>query len=104
MEDFAESSMVGVFNKVVPGGFGTIAGNWGQIANQYHTAQSYFDAFTNRGDRCTRRFRNSLAVSKSSSKMAAMGSRPDTSFDAASDITIMESIEGLEPINCEYSR
>lgn len=97
MEDFAETGMVGVFDKVVPGGFGSIAGNWGQIFHQYATYQGYLGDTILPGGTCDKRFSNAETVPMGGRKRdEKIGAKPDNTIKS-SNITIIEvrpEIEG----------
>ena len=100
MENFAEAGKIGVFDKVVPGGFGSVAGNWGQVFHQYATYQGWYDEFIHPGGTCAKRFGNSETVPKNGAKMAA-SSKPDNSFKSG-NVTIIEPKGKLEKIVCSH--
>jgi hypothetical protein len=101
MENFAEAGKIGVFDKVVPGGFGSIAGNWGQVFHQYATFQGYYDQWIHPGGTCAKRFANSETVPKGNARMDT-ASKPDYSIDA-SNVTIIEPSGELEVIVCDHT-
>lgn len=98
MEDFAETGMVGVYDKVVPGGFGGINSNWNQIFHQYATYQGYLGDTILPGGTCNKRFPNTAPVQKGARKMSAQDAdeRPDTEFKS-DNITLIvpkKEVEG----------
>lgn len=95
MEDFAETGKIGVFDKVVPGGFGTIASNWNQIFHQYATYQGYLGDIIIPGGTCDKRFPNSETV-PINGKRSEMSEKPDNTIKS-SNITLLSvrpEIEG----------
>ncbi|TQV92290.1 hypothetical protein V2A60_006978 [Cordyceps javanica] len=97
LEDFAETGKVGVFDKVVPGGFGSIAGNWNQIFHQYATYQGYLGDTILPGGTCDKRFPNSETVPKNdNSKRADLGEKPDNTIKSENItlIRVRPEIEG----------
>ncbi|KAF7563681.1 hypothetical protein G7046_g467 [Stylonectria norvegica] len=99
MEDFAENGMVGVYDKVVPGGIGKIESNWNAIFHQYATYQGYLGDRILPGGTCSNRFSNTAPVSTSSSAKLRVSakSKPDTSIDFSNITQIVPSkeVEGL---------
>lgn len=98
MEDFAETGMVGVYDKVVPGGFGGINSNWNQIFHQYATYQGYLGNTILPGGTCDKRFPNTAPVQKGARKMSAqdIDEKPDTEFKS-NNITLIvpkKEVEG----------
>lgn len=88
MEDFAETGPVAIYDKVVPSGFGGLAGNWNQVFHQYATYQGYLGDTILLGGSCDKRFANSETVPKGGSRRRDIGAKPDTSF--SSNVTIIE--------------
>ncbi|KAK2592709.1 hypothetical protein QQS21_009584 [Conoideocrella luteorostrata] len=94
MEDFAETGMVAVYDKVVPGGFGSIAANWNQILHQYATLQGYLGDTIIPGGSCTKRFANSAPVQKNATrKSLELGPKPDTNIKSPNITIIIPSKE-----------
>lgn len=61
-EDFAEAGIVGVYDKVVPGGIASIEPNWQAIKHQYTTYQKFVGDSILPGGRCNVRVTNSATV------------------------------------------
>lgn len=91
--------MVGVYDKVVPGGISTIEPNWNAIFHQYTTYQDYLGDTILPGDSCRNRFANTAAVTISNSAKLRISSehKPDTSIDWTNITEIVPSkeVEGL---------
>ena len=105
LEDFAETGMVGVYDKVVPGGFGSIESNWNAIFHQYATYQGYLGDIILPGGSCSNRFANTAPVPKGASakfrRQSPAGPKPDTSFKS-DNITIIvpsKEVEGQVAYN-----
>lgn len=81
-EDFAESGIVGVYDKVVPGGIKSIEPKWPAIFHQYTTYQGYLGDNILPGGQCRNRIANSETVPKGGSDDAAirMGPKPNVTF------------------------
>lgn len=99
MEDFAETGMVGVYDKVVPGGIGKIEPNWNAIFHQYATYQGYLGDNILPGGTCRVRFGNSGPVTMSASAKMRVGdeTKPDTNIDFGKlkQIVPSKEVEGL---------
>ena len=99
MENFAETGMVGVYDKVVPGGIGNIEPNWGAIFHQYATYQGYLGDNILPGGSCRNRFDNTAPVTMSNSRKLRIDtkSKPDTSisFGNITQIIPSKEVEGL---------
>jgi hypothetical protein len=98
MEDFAEAGMVGVYDKVVPGGFRSIAKNSYQIIHQYTTYQGYLGGTISPGGTCTKRFNDSVAVQLAETHATQKaGVRPKfhSKFQNITIIVPDKKIEGL---------
>lgn len=96
MEDFAETGMVGVYDKVVPGGFGSINSNWNQVFHQYATYQGYLGDTILPGGSCRNRFSNTAPVPKNAAlKSFGAESKPDTEFKSK-NITIIVPSKDVE--------
>ncbi|KAH9885521.1 hypothetical protein F4778DRAFT_505771 [Xylariomycetidae sp. FL2044] len=61
-ENFAQETVIALFDKVVPGGIGTVEPNWSAIYHQYMTAQGYLGDVLVPGGRCGTRFANDDVV------------------------------------------
>lgn len=98
MEDYAETGMIGVFDKVVPGGIGSIAPNWNSVFHQYATFQGYLGNLILPGGTCGQRFQNSETVQMGGSARFRMAEQPHTGFPADGNITMIvpkKEVEGL---------
>lgn len=81
-EDFAESGLVGVYDKIVPGGVGRIQPNWWEVFWQFRTYQRYLLDQIVPGGRCRSRVANSetVAVDVSGTSRAVGSEKPDVGF------------------------
>ncbi|KAJ2977475.1 hypothetical protein NQ176_g4347 [Zarea fungicola] len=61
-ENFAQETVIALFDKVVPGGIGTVEPNWNAIFHQYATAQDALGDNIIPGGRCRNRFPNAGIV------------------------------------------
>ncbi|KAL3489786.1 hypothetical protein BJX62DRAFT_208341 [Aspergillus germanicus] len=61
-ENFAQEVIVALFDKVVPGGIGTIVPNWNDIFHQYATVQAVMGDMLIPGGYCNRRFADDTIV------------------------------------------
>lgn len=75
-ENFAQMTVVALYDKVVPGGVGTIQPNAQAISNQYTTAQNSLGDVITPGGTCTNRLVNSPAVPISNSAKINTASAP----------------------------
>ncbi|KAI9775075.1 MAG: hypothetical protein M1839_001467 [Geoglossum umbratile] len=66
-ENVAQETVISLFDKVVPGGIGTIQPNWRAIFHQYATLQFYLGKTLLPGGTCSNRLGNSPPVPKSAS-------------------------------------
>jgi hypothetical protein len=82
VEDFAEVGVIGLYDKVVPGGIGNIQPNWNAIFHQYATYQGYLGDNILPGGTCRNRIGNSEVVPMGNSAKARrdLGPKPDASF------------------------
>ncbi|KAK2612275.1 hypothetical protein QQS21_001701 [Conoideocrella luteorostrata] len=102
MEDFAETGMVGVFDKVVPGGFGTLASNWNQIFHQYATYQGYLGDVILPGGSCRNGFANTAPVRKDSGLSSQeVGLKPDVKI-MSPNVTIIIPSKESRGASCLY--
>ncbi|KAI9159155.1 Lipase-like protein [Paramyrothecium foliicola] len=78
-ENFAETAIIAVYDKVVPGGIGGIQPNWNAIFHQYATLQGFMgNAIIPRSKaKCTTRLQNSQTVAMRDGARIA-GPQPDT--------------------------
>ncbi|KAK1246210.1 hypothetical protein MKX08_000012 [Trichoderma sp. CBMAI-0020] len=100
MENFAETGMVGVYDKVVPGGIGNIESNWNAIFHQYATYQGYLGDKIVPGGSCANRFDDTAPVTMSNSaKFKITSPKPETGIDFAgkniTQIIPSKEVEGL---------
>jgi hypothetical protein len=65
-ENFAQEVIVALFDKVVPGGIGTIVPNWNDIFHQYATVQAVMGDMLIPGGYCNRRFADEYVQSQMS--------------------------------------
>jgi hypothetical protein len=79
-ENFAEVGVIGVYDKVVPGGIGNIQPNWSQMFHQYATYQGYLGDNILPGGTCRNRLPNSEPVPMGNSAKRALGIKPDVGF------------------------
>ncbi|KAM7211034.1 hypothetical protein V8F06_013582 [Rhypophila decipiens] len=102
VEHFAEVGVIGVYDKVVPGGIGTIQPNWNDVFHQYATYQGYLGDKILPGGTCRDRFANSAPVTKSGKRKmiraeaALLGEKPVVEFSKGSNITIIEVDPAME--------
>lgn len=76
-ENFAQETVVSLYDKVVPGGIGTIQPNWQAIFHQYATLQGYIGNVIIPGGTCTHRLTDSPPVQMSTSKLRrGLGPKP----------------------------
>ncbi|KAH8692279.1 putative conidiation-specific protein [Talaromyces proteolyticus] len=83
IENVEQNTVVSVYDKVVPGGFGSAQPNWNNIFHQYATLQGKAGDQIIPGGSCDRHLVNSETVSTSDSAAAAMVDavdKPVTSF------------------------
>lgn len=57
-ENFAQETVIALFDKVVPGGIGTVEPNWKAIFHQYATVQAALGDSIIPGGTCRNRFAN----------------------------------------------
>ncbi|KAK3935746.1 hypothetical protein QBC46DRAFT_358000 [Diplogelasinospora grovesii] len=106
VEDFAEVGIIGVYDKVVPGGIGTIEPSWNRIFHQYATYQGYLGDNVLPGGSCRARVGNSQVVPMGNSAKTVrrddlLGPKPDVSFKN-STITVINpdpKFKGLTHVN-----
>ncbi|KAL7940949.1 hypothetical protein V8C42DRAFT_200998 [Trichoderma barbatum] len=82
-ENFAQHVVISVFDKVVPGGIGTIQSNWGAIFHQYATLEGFIGDTIIPGGTCKNRLTDSIPVTKSNSAKLrrGLGPKPKVSLD-----------------------
>lgn len=61
-ENLAQETVIALFDKVVPGGFGTVESNWKAIFHQHATAQAALGDNITPSGRCRNRFPNAQGV------------------------------------------
>jgi hypothetical protein len=82
-ENFAQETVVSVFDKVVPGGIGTIQPNWQAIFHQYATLQGYIGDTILPGGTCVNRLTDSQPVPMTGSakfRRSNLGPKPTVSL------------------------
>lgn len=85
-QNVAQNTVVSVYDKVVPGGFGSAQPNWNNIFHQYATLQWKAGNQIIPGGTCDRHLINSETVSTGTSAAGAMAvsvtsvDKPDSSF------------------------
>lgn len=91
-ENLAQETVVGLYDKVVPGGVGNIQPNWKAIFHQYATVQGYLGDILTPGGTCRHRLANSKPVPMGDSAKFRrdLGPAPDVSL--SSDVIEIESI------------
>ena len=97
VENFAQNTVVALFNANVPGGVGTVQPGWRQISHQFHLIDDLIPGTIKPGGVCTHRFKNSPAVPKTGPKrkLARDGEQEyaeDESYDELSS-----SVIAMEP-------
>ena len=93
-ENFAQETVVALFDKVVPGGIGSVQPGWSQIFHQYATAQFWLGNQILPGGRCEKRLTNSAPVSMG----PATGHRAVVKARSAPDVSLSPDVEVIEPI------
>ncbi|TFA97825.1 hypothetical protein CCMA1212_010433 [Trichoderma ghanense] len=96
-ENFAQETVVSLYDKVVPGGIGTIQPNWQAIFHQYATLEGYIGDVIIPGGTCTHRLADSPPVQMSSSakRRRALGPKPH--------VALSPEVEEIEPIPMKSS-
>ncbi|KAL2872177.1 uncharacterized protein BJX67DRAFT_341716 [Aspergillus lucknowensis] len=92
-ENFAQEVIVALFDKVVPGGIGSLVPNWGDIFHQYATIQAVMGDMLIPGGTCNRHFPDDSIV--------CMG--PDAGCESKRDdehSNATETEDSEEPIVC----
>ncbi|RFU73335.1 hypothetical protein TARUN_8917 [Trichoderma arundinaceum] len=74
-ENFAQHTVISIYDKAVPGGIGTIQPNWQAIFHQYATLEGYIGDIIIPGGTCTHRLTDSPPVTMAS-KRRALGPKP----------------------------
>ncbi|KAI5782094.1 hypothetical protein DFH27DRAFT_283202 [Peziza echinospora] len=98
-ENFAQTVVIAVFDKVVPGGIGSVQPSWAAIKNQYTTAQKWLGDLIIPGGTCTARLENSPVASMGRAsgngarmRRRARGGKPDVSL--SKDTKVIPAIAG----------
>jgi hypothetical protein len=93
-ECLAGQTTVAMYDKVVPGGIGTLYpdsnNGWGGIFHQYATVRGYLGNTMDQGGWCSSRPANSNAVAMGNSRRGILSDKPDVSFK--SNITIVPDL------------
>lgn len=81
-ENFAQETVVSLYDKVVPGGIGTIQPDWQAIFHQYATLQGYIGDVIIPGGTCYNRLANSPPVPQTNSIKTSPGlsNQPDVAL------------------------
>ncbi|KAI5792554.1 hypothetical protein DFH27DRAFT_517103 [Peziza echinospora] len=91
-ENFAQTIVISIFDRVVPGGIPTIQPSFAQIQQQYTTAIFWLADLILPGGNCTRRLLNSEPVLKTNSaKFSLQAISPP-------DVGLSDEVEVIEPI------
>lgn len=92
-ENLAQQTVIALYDKVVPGGVGSIQPNWKAIFHQYATVQGYIaKGAVVPGGTCTHRLANSKPVPKSDSAKFRRGLGPAPNVALSSQVTEIEPI------------
>ncbi|KAL6857289.1 hypothetical protein J3F83DRAFT_751098 [Trichoderma novae-zelandiae] len=91
-ENFAQETVVSLFDKVVPGGIGTIQSNWQAIYHQYATLEGYIGDVIVPGGTCTHRLTDSPPVQMSSSSKLRRGLGPKPHVALSPEVEEIEAI------------
>ncbi|KAJ7577481.1 putative conidiation-specific protein [Mycena floridula] len=62
IEDFAQVANIAMFDKIVPGGFGSVEPRWNQVSHQYKAVQGVMGDLLLQGGTCPRRWADSAIV------------------------------------------
>lgn len=91
-ENFAQEGVVSVYDKVVPGGIGTIQPNWNAIYHQYTTLEGYIGDTILPGGTCTHRLADSQPVSMGNSAKFRRSMGPKPTVSLSPDVQEIKSI------------
>lgn len=91
-ENFAQETVVSLYDKVVPGGIGTIQPNWQAIFHQYATLEGYIGDVIVPGGTCSNRLGNSPPVPQANSVITS------PSLSAQPDVSLSGNVTEIEPI------
>ncbi|KAL7813297.1 hypothetical protein V8C26DRAFT_405466 [Trichoderma gracile] len=96
-ENFAQETVISLYDKVVPGGIGTIQPNWQAIYHQYATLEGYIGDVIIPGGTCTHRLTDSPPVQMSSFAKGrrALGPKPH--------VALSPEVEEIEAIPMKSS-
>ncbi|KAK1255616.1 hypothetical protein MKX07_007875 [Trichoderma sp. CBMAI-0711] len=96
-ENFAQQTVISLYDKVVPGGIGTIQPNWQAIFHQYATLEGYIGDVIIPGGTCTHRLTDSPPVQMSSLAKGrrALGPKPN--------VALSPEVEEIEAIPMKSS-
>ncbi|KAK2758796.1 hypothetical protein FQN54_003488 [Arachnomyces sp. PD_36] len=79
-ENFAQQTVVALYDLVVPDGIGTVQPNYQAIQNQYTAIKTYGADLITPGGQCTSRLENSAPVEIGASAKMRFGAKPDVSL------------------------
>ncbi|GFP60346.1 conidiation-specific protein 13 [Trichoderma asperellum] len=91
-ENFAQETVVSVYDKVVPGGIGTIQPNWQAIFHQYATLQGYIGDTIIPGGTCVNRLTDSQPVTMGNSAKLRRGLGPKPTVSLSPDVKEIKPI------------
>ncbi|KAK5999218.1 Conidiation-specific protein 13 [Cladobotryum mycophilum] len=97
-ENFAQETVIALFDKNVPGGVGTIEPNWKQIFHQYATLQAYVGNPLIPGGTCDHRWTNPATVCMGSAAPCGQAKTRRSAESNKPDV----SITGIPTIQANY--
>ncbi|KAA8649363.1 uncharacterized protein ATNIH1004_005264 [Aspergillus tanneri] len=97
IENVAQNTVVSVFDKIVPGGFGSVQPNWHNIFHQYATLKSKAGDLILPGGQCDRRLKDSspIPMDSNANEQGLLSWKPRTSFVN----TYNNIVTNFEPFN-----
>lgn len=106
VENVAQNTVVSMFDRNVPGGFGTVEPNWNEIFHQYATLEWEADNggyLLRPGGTCTQRLANSAPVSVGTKRRSeAVGLVPDVSLSP--NVTVIPPVAfDTRQLGCAYA-
>ncbi|KAF8428524.1 hypothetical protein EV426DRAFT_543398 [Tirmania nivea] len=93
-ENFAQETVIALFDKVVPGGIRSVQPNWRAIFHQYATAQGWLGDQILPGGTCQKRLANSAPISMGH----ATGHGARLRSRDAPDVSLSDKVEVIQPI------
>lgn len=91
-ENFAQQTVVALYDKVVPGGIGNIQPNWNAIFHQFATVQGYLGDKLLPGGTCSGRLTNSEPVAASSSAKIRLSMANKPNVEPSGNVTEIKSV------------